>query len=446
MAASSLSAVGSGLDIPTLVANLVKAERAPAENRINKDGTASSAKLSALGTIKSGLTNLQTALTALTTASTKAAYKATVAEGAGYTASVTESASAGTYSIEVVRLAERQKLSSAAFADDAVVGDGTLTIAYGESSLNVSVAQGSTLSDIASAINKAANGSGVTASVVSADDGDHLVLNAVDSGTKGALTITASGGNGGLSALTYGAGAAGGMTQTVPATDSVVRVDGFERTSSSNAVSDLVPGVTLNLTKAAEGSKYNLSIAKDNTALKANLTAFASAYNAVNTVLKSSTAYNSTTNTASALTGDSLVRGLQQSLRAQVTGNVYELKELGVTISKDGVMSFDGAKFDSAIAKDPAAAQAMFGADGSFASGLDKVLDSNLDATNGTLSQRTASLSKHIEDLTDQLDALDKRMETLTKQYTARFTAMDTLVAQMQTTSNYLAQQFATNS
>ncbi|KLD73074.1 flagellar filament capping protein FliD [Xanthomonas hyacinthi] len=443
MATSSLSAVGSGLDVASLVKQLVAAERAPQENRINADGTASSAKLSALSTIKGALSNLQTAMNAIAGSADKSAVKATVADGAGYTASVTESATAGNYSVEVVKLAERQKLTSAAYADDAVVGDGTLSIGYGDKTLNVTVAEGSKLSDVAAAINKAANGSGVTASVVSADDGDHLVLNAVDSGTKGALTITSSGGNGGLDALTYSSGSSGGLTQTVAAADAIVRVDGFERTSSSNAIADLVPGVTLNLTKAAEGTKYSLTIANDSTGLKANLTAFVTAYNTANTLLKSSSAYDATNKKASALTGDSMVRGLQQSLRKQVSDNVSELKALGVTIDKDGVMSFDGAKFDSALASDPASAKAMFGTDGSFTAGMSTLLDSNLDTTDGTITQRTASLNKHITDLTDQLSDLDKRMETLTTQYTARFTAMDTIVAKMQSISESLTKQFS---
>ncbi|MFC6842170.1 flagellar filament capping protein FliD [Xanthomonas theicola] len=443
MASSSLLAVGSGLDIPTFVAKLVAAERKPQENRINTDGTASTAKLSALSTIKGALSNLQTAMNAIAKSADKSEVKATVADGAGYTASVTDSATAGTYSVEVVKLAERQKLTSAAYASSAVVGDGTLTIAHGSSKLDVTIAPGSKLGDVAAAINKAAGGSGVTASVVSANDGDHLVLNAVDSGTKGALTITTSGGNGGLSALTYGNGSAGGLTQTTAAADALVRVDGFERTSSSNAVADLIPGVTLNLTKAAEGSKYTLNIANDNTSMKANITAFVTAYNAANTVLKSSSAYDAAAKKGSALTGDAMVRGLQQSLRKQVGDNVSELKALGITITKEGVMSLDSAKFESTMASDPAAAKAMFGTDGSFTKGMNTLLDSNLNAANGTITQRTTALNKHITDLTDQLSDLDKRMQTLTTQYTAKFTAMDTLVAQMQTISDSLSKQFS---
>jgi len=444
MASSSLYQIGSGLDIPTIVANLVAADRKPVEDRINNAGTKATAQLSALGTIKSGMTNLQTALKTLSEAASNPAYKATVGEGAGFTASATTSANPGNYSVEVVRLAERQKLTSAAYDKDTVVGDGTLTIGFGDEDsepLSVTIKPGAKLSDVAAAINKAAGGKGVTASVVTADDGQHLVLSAADTGTAGAMTVTASGGNGGLSALAYPAGGSGGMVQTVAAQDALVRVDGFERTSSSNSIADLIPGVALNLTKAAEGSKYSLSVAADNTSMKANISAFITAYNAVNTVLKSSSAYNADTQTASALTGDAMVRGLQQQLRSQVSGSVGELKTLGVKIATDGSLSFDASKFDSAIAADPEAASKLFGTDGSVTTGLGAMLKSNLDSTSGSITLRTNSLNAQIKDLNEQLDALDQRMEAASVRYTARFTAMDTLVAQMQSTSDYLTQQ-----
>jgi len=450
MASTSLYQIGSGLDIPTIVAGLVAADRKPEETRINNAGTAASAQLSAISTIKSGMANLQTALKTLTSSIDSQAYKATVGDGAGFTATATSTATSGNYNVEVVRLADRQKLTSGAWASDAVVGDGTLSIKYGsgdKDSLNVTIAEGAKLSDVAAAINKAAGGVGVTASVVTADDGQHLVLTAADTGTAGAMTITSSGGNGGLAALTYpAASGTTGLTETVAATDALVRVDGFERTSSSNAVADLIPGVVLNLTKANEGTKYSLSIGKDNTSIKTNVSAFVSAYNAVVTVLKSSSAYNADTQTASALTGDAMVRGLQTQMRSQVSGSVTELKALGVSIGTDGTLSFDATKFDSTLASDPNAATRLLGSDGTVAKGLNTLMDSNLNSTSGTITLRTNTLNAQIKDLEAQLDDLDKRMDEATTRYTARFTAMNTLVAQMQTTSDYLTQQLATSS
>ncbi|NJC42878.1 UNVERIFIED_ORG: flagellar hook-associated protein 2 [Xanthomonas campestris] len=435
--ASVISTSGSGLDIPTVVSTLVSRQKDPEQARINKAGSAATTQLSAISQIKSSMTTLKSALDKVISSADTNAYKATVPTDAGFTATTTSSAAPGNYSVEVVSLASAQKLASGAFVADATVGSGTLTIGYGEKKITVDISGTDKLTDIAAAINKAAGGKGVTASVVTANDGQHLVFNAVDTGTKGALTVSAS--DPSLSSLTYGPGVSGGLTQSVAATDALVRVDGFERTSSSNTVTDIVPGVVLNLTKAAEGTKVTLGVAADTSGLKANLTAYAAAYNTANTLLAKSSAYDPTTKTAAALTGDSLVRGLQQQLRGQVSGNLTELKSLGLTIDKDGVMSFDGGKFDTAIAADGGAAAEVLGKDSKFGSAMTKLLDSNVNANNGTLTLRSDSLNKQIKGYEDDLDDLDARMTKLSDRYTAQFTAMETMISKLQSSTSSLS-------
>ncbi|PPT99125.1 flagellar protein [Xanthomonas arboricola pv. arracaciae] len=435
--ASVISTSGSGLDIPTVVSTLVSRQKDPEQARINKAGSAATTQLSAISQIKSSMTTLKSALDKVISSADTNAYKATVPTDAGFTATTTSSAAPGNYSVEVVSLASAQKLASGAFVADATVGSGTLTIGYGEKKITVDISGTDKLTDIAAAINKAAGGKGVTASVVTANDGQHLVFNAIDTGTKGALTVSAS--DPSLSSLTYGPGVSGGLTQSVAATDALVRVDGFERTSSSNTVTDIVPGVVLNLTKAAEGTKVTLGVAADTSGLKANLTAYAAAYNTANTLLAKSSAYDPTTKTAAALTGDSLVRGLQQQLRGQVSGNLTELKSLGLTIDKDGVMSFDGGKFDTTIAADGGAAAEVLGKDSKFGSAMTKLLDSNVNANNGTLTLRSDSLNKQIKGYEDDLDDLDARMTKLSDRYTAQFTAMETMISKLQSSTSSLS-------
>ncbi|PPT97863.1 flagellar filament capping protein FliD [Xanthomonas arboricola] len=435
--ASVISTSASGLDIPTVVSTLVSRQKDPEQARINKAGTAATTQLSAISQIKSSMTTLKSALDKVISSADTNAYKATLPTDAGFTATTTSSAAPGNYSVEVVSLASAQKLASGAFVADATVGSGTLTIGYGDKSITVDISGTDKLTDIAAAINKAAGGKGVTASVVAANDGQHLVFNAVDTGTKGALTVSAS--DPSLSSLTYGPGVSGGLTQSVAATDALVRVDGFERTSSSNTITDIVPGVVLNLTKAAEGTKVTLGVAADTSGLKGNLTAFAAAYNTANTLLKNSSSYNTTTKTASALTGDSLVRSLQQQLRSQFSGNVNELKALGLAIDKDGVMSFDGGKFDTALAADGGAATDALGKDSKFGSGMTKLLESNVNVTTGTLTLRSDSLNKQIKGYEADLDDLDARMVKFSDRLTAQFTAMEAMVSKLQSSSSSLS-------
>jgi len=217
-----------------------------------------------------------------------------------------------------------------------------------------------------------------------------------------------------------------------------VRVDGFERTSASNTITGLVPGVNLSLATAKPGESFRLDVSSDGTDLQSAMEAFVSAYNSIGSVLKSTSSYNAETKTASVLTGDSLVRGLQQQLRNLASGNTLALKELGITIDKTGVMSLDKAKLTEATARDPQAVARLFGSEGSIATGLKTVFRNHLDSTDGVITQRTESLNKQRDRLDDQLEQLDRRMEKLHSTYLAQFTAMESMIVQLQGSASSL--------
>lgn len=440
----AISATGSGIDIPSLVSSLVSSSRAPTEKRITTAGTAVNAKLSAVGQVRSAMANLQTALSRLSTSADKPAFKATTPTDAGFAATAASGAVPGTYSVRVDALAGAQKLASAGHAPDATPGSGTLTFAWGEDeSLKVEIGEGATLTDIANAVNRAAGGKGVGATVVTSSQGQHLVFTAASTGIANALTVTAEGDDDGLQALTTGPD--GGMTQTVAATDAVVWVDGLERRSSSNSIAGLVPGTTLDLSRVTQGAQ-TLRITQDNEALSTNVASFVTAYNNVVTTLKSNSSYNATSKAAAALNGDSLVRTLQQQLRGQVGEQSESLKALGVTAGKDGLLSFNASDFTVAIAADPGAAAAAFGTQGGYAEKLTTLLKDNLDSISGSLVKRTEGLNKQVSDLEKQLDALDVRMTKLSSLYTSQFTAMEMMVVQMQSSSSSLNSLLASNS
>lgn len=62
MASISTAGIGSGIDIPGLVGNLIEAERTPAENRFDKQEVDLQAKVSAYGSLKSALSSFQDSL------------------------------------------------------------------------------------------------------------------------------------------------------------------------------------------------------------------------------------------------------------------------------------------------------------------------------------------------------------------------------------------------
>lgn len=440
----SSTGIGSGLDVASIVSQLVASERAPAAGRIDRSERQTKAEISAIGSLRSAFEGLRTAIEKLSSNDSSQARKASVPAESGFSASASTGAAVGIYQVEVLALASAHKLSSTPHtASDSVVGTGQLSIVSGETTLSIDItSENNTLAGIRDAINTAADGKGVIATIVQADDGAHLVLSARDTGAANAIRVTSSGGDGGLSGLSHDPPNPSTMTVLSLAADAEVEVDGLFRSSASNTISDMLEGVSLTLTKAEPGTIKELTVASDPSVLRNAAKGFVTAYNASMNAIAKTTAYDSATQVAAALNGDALVRGTSRDLRGQLSGSVADLKAIGITIEKDGTLKMDDAAFDAAIAKDPTPATRLFSAETGLAAGLESTLARLLD-DDGLFDSRDDTLEKRTDSIADQRLALDRRMDQVESRYRAQFVALDGLMAKLQTTSSFLAQQLA---
>ena len=439
MATLTSAGVGSGLNVESIVSQLVAAERQPADARLSALESTTKAQISAFGSITSAMSSLGTALDKLKGDGSLPGRKATVAADAGFSASASSKAALGSYSITVEALAAAQKLQSAAVASSTQVGNGTLTFQVGaDAAFDVVIQAGKgTLADIRDAINSQASGKGVTATIVHGDSGDVLTLTSDKTGSAGVLSISASGGDGGLSVL----GTSGGtLTQVVAARDAVVTVDGITRTASSNRLTDVIDGVTLDLAKAKPGEAFSLSVGADPSSLKTTLQGFITAYNAALGTMRTQSAAGGEGATAGALSGDATPRAIMASMRNTISNSYADFAALGLKTGVDGSLSLDGAKFDTAIAANPNAVKNLFGDDADFGKNMRGLLQ-NYIGDAGLLASRSKSLTEQMKSVTEQRSALDARMERVGAAYRARFTALDSMMAQLQGTSSYIAQQ-----
>lgn len=441
MATISSPGVGSGLDVHTMVSQLVAAERYGTDTRHDRIESTAKAQISAFGKISSGLSGLRDALAKFEGMGASPGRKVVVPEDAGFTATANSKAALGSYRVTVESLASTHKLHSAPVAGDGQLGHGTLSIDFGgEEPLAVEIAEGKgSLTDIRDAINKAAEGKGVTATLVRGDDGDVLVLASTTTGSEGRLSITASGGDGGLAAL----GTEGGtLTAADPGNDAVVVVDGITRTSSSNRLDDLIDGVTLDLTEARPGESFSLELKSDASTLKATMLGFISAYNTALSALRAQSAAGGENAPGAALSGDSAPRGITSSLRNLVSRSYAELSALGLETKVDGSLSLDGAEFDKAIAEAPESVVRLFGDEGSFQQPLKDSLKSWL-GDDGLIKGRTEALDTRLKRLEADRESFDRRIERVQANYLRQFTALDAMVAQMSSTSSFLSQQLS---
>ncbi|WP_345794818.1 flagellar filament capping protein FliD [Thauera sp. JM12B12] len=466
--ALSASGLGSGLDINGLVSQLMAVERQPLTAMARKEASFQ-AKLSAFGQIKGSLSALQTAANALKDAAKFSATKATVGSDAGFTASTASGAAAGSYSVQVEQLAKVQRVATGAstsFTPTAGTAEAPTTVSItfgkmdggsfvpGEAGAKSIDFTGSTIEELRDAINK--GDLGVTASVIDNGTAKQLVVTGKNTGAEQAFQI------GGTAGLAYDPGVAidpdnpnlpaGSNTSYVlqASQDARINVDGITVTRGSNTISDVLEGVTLTLTKETTAAS-SLSVAEDFGGARSAIDAFVKAYNDTQTTLKNLTNYNAETRTAATLTGDSSARSIQSQVRNLVggalsgLGDTTRLADIGITFDKDGKLSVDSSKLDTAL-KDPNRDVAAFftgsgdikGLAATVSDGLKNFID-----TGGLLAGRTEGLNASIKLIGKQREAFEARLESVQKRYQAQFTALDSTIASMTQTSNYLTQQLA---
>lgn len=449
MAGLQATGIASGLDIENLVSQLVAAERAPAAQRISRAATKVTTQLSALGTLRGSLSTLQGAVSPLKTTDTFQGRRAEAADKTIFTASAGPTSATGTYAVEVKQLSSAQKLVSAAFAGGsaATVGTGTLTITSGGKSFDVAIGDSSkSLAGVRDAINAVVGNDTVQATLIQAVDGARLVLTSRQSGLANAITVGATGGDGGLAALVYQPGGTTNLTQIAAAQNAQVVIEGFTVESTTNNVTDAIDGVTLNLLTAKPGSTFNLVVGTDESATRDKIRKFVADLNTTMGTLVKLRAYDADKKAAAPLLGDSLLRGIEESLRRQVlapssaaAAPYNSLNAIGVRLGAGGVFSIDESKLTKALAADFDGVARLFGGADGVATRVNDILDRAL-RSDGQVAARTSSLQASQRSLTKDGEALDLRMQSVEARYRAQFTAMDKLLSSLQSTSSYLSQ------
>jgi flagellar hook-associated protein 2 len=444
--AITASGIGSGIDINGLVADLISAERLRPEQLLNNRESDLNGQISSIGQLKSALSTFQDALKKLTSAADFKIRSASSNDTTVVDIRADQSATPGSYNIEVISLASADKLiSNSAFADSdtTAIGTGNLTIANsnGDSfTLNFAGGGDNTLAQIADRINADANNFGVNATVLNIDGGSKLVLTAEDTGLSNALTITTDSIDG-LANLTNA-----NLTALTSAADGSIKVDNQTVTISENTVSGVIPGVELEL----KGSgTTTVSVKFDQEAVADNVQAFVDAYNAVQSKFEELAGYNG--GKPGPLFGDTTIKGLESRLRGYIAGSVSgvpsglnSLSLLGINSSPEtGELSLNKDKLLDALNSNANAVATVFA---DSIEGITVKMDAIIEEYvkfGGLLSEKTDSLNNRLSLIDDARERLDYRLDKREARLTKQFIAMDALVASINTTGDYVTQQLS---
>jgi flagellar hook-associated protein 2 len=427
------------LDISAIVSSLTTAFGAAQTSQLTNQQNTLDAQVSAYGTFTAALDTLQAALPALQDPSQLAGFSATVADKNIASASTSSDAVAGTYSLQVNNLATVATATSAALSSTAPVGTGTLTIAVGGSSTAITIdSTNDTLAGIAAAINSTPN-VGVSASVITTTDGSRLVLTGSTTGAANQITVTPSGGDGGLASLAL---------TTVPAQDASFSINGFPATSASNVVANAISGVTLNLQQAsAPATPTTLTISPDTSSAQTSIDGFVTALNGVLSSIQTLTAYNPSTQTAGPLNGNATLEAFQnqlQSILGQFTnsgGSVKSLTDLGITAGTDGTYSTDDTTLANALSASLSSVGNLLGGTNGIATQINNLVN-NYTQPGGLLDTINQGLQTSLTNVSTQQTALAAQMAAYSARLTTEYNAMDTAVALLKQTQTYLNAEF----
>jgi flagellar hook-associated protein 2 len=438
--------IGSGLNIESLVTQLMQAESTPLTLVQSKE-TSFKSKLSAFGTLKSAISSFQTAVKSVTGSALAAltaksgdedVLKVSTPSGGG--------ATAGTYAIEVSKLATGDKLSSAGIDPAATFNPAgssmTITVGSGKA-VNIPLDDFS-LSGLASAIN--GTDAGVTATVVNDGTKNHLVVTAKDTGAANTVKIAATGS---VAQFDNTDPANTTMSWQQKAGDAEFTVDGMKVVKPSNTVTDAIKGVTLDLAETNVGDPVKVTITKDSDAIKKNVQGFIDAYNKIASTVNSLTSYNTSTKTGAVLNGDSSARNILTSIRSELgkaisdAGDLKNLSDIGIAFQRDGTLMLEKPeKLQKAIDGNFDNLSKLFSSTSGVGTRLTTLTTAML-GSKGVIQTRTDGINDTLKRLADQETSIQDRLTQTEARYRKQFNALDSAMANMKSTSNYLAQQLA---
>ncbi len=434
---------GSGMNIHSMVNNIVEAERAPKQERIVRSMNDVETNISAYGKLKTSLDAMKDLMTDFRRNDTFAARRTVSDNTEAVSAFADSNAVTGVYSIDVQKLAQSHKLVSKGLDPKTDFGTGQITLSLGARSTVIDITEDNNqLLDIIYSVNRHPSNPGVKASIINDDNGSRLIFGGDKTGVDNQIKIEINAPVGSpLQAFSYQADSPlNEMTDIQKAADARILIDGLASVSSStNTFNDAIRGLDMNIGQlTTPDTPVKISVTEDHATVKSSLETFVEAYNQFYQVTKSLTSYDPETHEAGALVGDSVIRASVNKLRTLFTSpiegapdSLKTLSELGISTTQEGPLEINHAILDNQLAVNYASLEGFFGGNDGFALRVEDAIK-GFTGFGGTIRNRETTLSDQRMRLHDEQEKLDFRMAELEKRSLRQFTAMDSSMAEMQ--------------
>lgn len=435
---------GSGIDIPKLVDDLSNASRQPKIARLTELTQANQTRISAVAKARADLDGFADSLSQMIGDGTLRSTP-TVSDDSVLGATSRAGLSADSFAATVVvnQLARAQTNFSGVAADrTAAIGTGTMTLTVGGVAKTITIdGTNNSLDGLADAIN--ASAAGVTASIIADEGGHRLILKGPTGEANGFTLVADAGADPGLASFATD----GGMTLGQSAADAEFTIDGIAFNRATNIVDDVVPGMSLTLKKAAPGQPVDIGANRPLDMIKQTVGDFVAVYNQLKASLTAASNLPGATTSLRELERD--LGGLIHQVISS-HGSINQLSDIGISVTKEGLLSVDNARLDKALETDAGAVEALFNprrdathnetTDPGIAFALDAIRDRAVGA-NGAIDRVSRSLETRQRTLAEQLAKVEEREDAYRTRLEKQYGALEARLAAFKATQTYLEQQ-----
>jgi flagellar hook-associated protein 2 len=386
----SIGGLTSGLQVEDIIQKLGQAERQPIL-RYQEQQTTLRSQLKAFQEANTRLAAIRDAAGQLADRTFFENRTVTTSKTDVLTAAVEVGAVPGEYQVSVEAIARAHQTMSQSYGSlDAAVSQGTLQISSGGVTTTVTVdASNNTLSGLRDAINSA-NGSVRAAIIQDGDSSYRLLVSAKETGTAHAITLTNS------LAPTGGDSVRPAFTDLQAAQDAQVKLgsgaNAITIVRGTNAVRDLIPGVTLNLAAEQPGTPITVTVGQDKSRIQDAVQKLVDQYNNAVDYLNQQFSFNSDKKEGGALLGDFTLKNAQNDVSRVFAGvvaglgsDLHSLGDVGITFTDNGKLTFNASQFQEKMTSDPTAVMNVFALTGqSTNAGISLVSAGTKTAVNGS--------------------------------------------------------------
>ncbi len=373
--------------------------------------------------------------------------------GEGIKASVDKNvAEPGTYQIEVLQLAQKSSAISNGVADKDNTYTGVGYIQYelpdGTSKEIYIDEDHASLTGIAKLINKDAD-NGMRANVVDSGDGSDtpwkLIITLEETGdlakaqfpnlylVDGEVDIWFDGER--------------------EAQDAKIKLDGFEIELPGNKTTELIPGVTIDLKKAAKGDEITLEITEDTAKMADKIDDLVANINQVIGFIKEQNRLDESSDTSQTLGGDITLQTLESRLRSSVFAGVptefgnFRIGDLGLQFQKDGMLKLDKEKFQAKLDENIDLVNQVIngrysieeGKVDGFVDNIERLVKDAMKIPGGILSSRKSGLDSKIAQIDRRIDSTERRIKRKEENLKAKFARLEETISRIKTQGSGLA-------